>query len=74
MAERDACIAYLERRAAAIEAERAAERVQAHSRRLPTETELAEAAFAVRQLRAVADDLRAGLHIADVAEPEGAAA
>jgi len=51
----------LEARAEAIERMRAPDRVQPHSRALPTETELAEAAFAARELRTIADDLRAGV-------------
>lgn len=51
----------LEARAAAIERMRAGDRVQPHSRALPSETEMAEARFAARELRTIADDLRAGV-------------
>ena len=51
----------LEARAEAILRERAPDRVQPHSRKLPSETEIAQAEFAARQLRAAADDVRAGI-------------
>lgn len=60
MVSRVAVVFALKARADAIERRRSPELVQAHSRRLPSETEQAEAAYAARQLRAAADDLMAG--------------
>ncbi len=51
----------LEARANAIEMSVHPERVQPHSRALPTAGEREQAIYAARQLRVVADDLRAGL-------------
>lgn len=51
----------LEARANAIERQHRPDRVQAHSRLLPTEVELAQAEFAARQFRVAADEMRAGL-------------
>lgn len=48
-------------RADGIERMHAPDRVMPHSRLLPTEAEIAQAGYAARQLRAAADDLRAGL-------------
>lgn len=50
----------LHHRANAIEDRIREDRVQAHSKKLPTEAELAAADFAARQLRAAADDLTSG--------------
>lgn len=61
MVSRVAVAFALEARANAIEKMRDPRRVQPHSRLPPSETELAETAFAARQLRAVADEIRAGL-------------
>ena len=58
-------------RAAAILRSRAADRVQPHSRKLPTNEELAEARFAARQFEAAADDLAAGLLVDDARAAEG---
>ena len=64
----------LEARAQAIEAALSPDRVQPHSRQLPTEAEQQAAAFAARQLRVVVDDLRGGLIVSDgeeVSDDEG---
>lgn len=53
----------LEARADAIERMRAPDRVQPHSRQLPSELELAQAEFAARELRVIAHDLRQGLEL-----------
>lgn len=60
--ERADVLAAIETHAAAIERSRAAGRIQPHSRQLPTEAEMAEAAFAAQQLRVVARDITQGLH------------
>lgn len=55
-------------RADAIEAAAAADRIQPHSRTLPTETEMAVARGTAQQLRLLADEIRQGLE--PVAEQE----
>jgi len=59
--DRERVARFLEKRAAAIEDARHLGRIQPHSGALPTEIELAEAAFAARQLRIAADEIRAGM-------------
>jgi hypothetical protein len=68
---RAAVAAELDARAATIETARAPERVQPHSRQLPSEIEQAEAKFAARQLRIAADDIRAGLIPGETGTQEG---
>ena len=60
--ERTAAAAAMEARAAAIGRQVAPDRVQPHTRQLPSEAELDAARFAQRQLRIAADDVRAGMH------------
>lgn len=59
--ERQAAIAAVERRAQAVSRALAPDRVQPHSRKLPSEAELDAGRFAVRQLELAADDIRADL-------------
>lgn len=59
------CAVAAEARAGRIEALAAPDRMQPHSRRLPSEAEIERAAFAARQFRLFAEELRAGLHIDD---------
>lgn len=58
----------LRARAAAILAARAPDRVQGHSRRLPTEAEQEQARFAARQFEIAADDLASGVLVEESAE------
>ena len=61
MLNRASVVETLEARAAAVEAAVDPNKMQAHSKMLPTEAELDRARFAARQLRIAADDFRAGL-------------
>jgi len=62
--ERDLAAArHLEAKADAIERRIAPDQLQAHSRQLPTETEVDQGGFAARQLRLAAEELRNGFHI-----------
>jgi len=62
LAERERCAVALEVRAGRILAVVCLDRVQQHSRALPTEAEIEQARYAARQLTIAADELRAGFH------------
>lgn len=70
MVSRVAVAFALEARANAIEAAVRPDRLQPHSRKLPTEAEMDAARFAARQLRVAADDVRAGVGFARPATEE----
>lgn len=59
---REQVASVLEARAAAVVAQFADDRLQLHSRKLPTEAEQAQAAFTARTLQVLAQEFRTGLH------------
>lgn len=63
-AEREQAAFCVEERAAGVERQIHPDRIQPHTRRLPTEPELDMARFAARQLRLGAEDIRCGFHVA----------
>lgn len=64
-AEREQAAVCVEERAASVERQISPDRIQPHTKLLPTEAELDPARFAARQLRLGAEDIRCGFHEAD---------